>query len=309
MRGYILVCGVATVDETFYEKNGIKKISFGGKGSNQAIAISKAGCKTIFLTRLSITKQDIGTTKELLKVYRKNKICTKFIELDNAHRNDYTKVNIAIDGDNRLDEFLDISQTFDANFAKKWEKIIKNAKYVVLQLKVPNEFTKEIYDICKKNNVKIVLTPCRPEKLKKDFDLIENADIVTCNLREATEIFGKKVGREIKFETKDLNSVLKKYPNKLIVTLGKRGVKWFDGKKFCFEKSIKLKTVEDTTGAGDTFCGNLVACLFSGDELGVAIKKAICASTLKIQHTGTHDGIPNKKERDMLYRNFYSIKK
>ena len=251
-------------------------------------------------------KSDKKNTKLMLKNFKRNKVNTKFIEFDKNHHNDYTRIDIALNGDNTLYEHSDISKSYSEEMIKNNAELIKNADYVVMQLKVPNKVTRELFKICKKQNVKTVLTPCRPFKARNNPRFIEDATYITCNLKEATEIFGIEENGNFVFGTKELNNILRRYPNKLIVTLGKKGVKWFDGKKICFEKSIEVDRVIDTTGAGDTFCGNFVSCLQSGEALQIAIRKGICASAIKIQKAGTQDGMPTKKERDKLYRKIYT---
>jgi len=301
---YILVIGCSTIDESFYERGIRSKISPGGKGNNQAIALAKAGSKVVFLTKLSGMKEDKLLTNLILKNIKKNKINKKFIEFDKNHHNDYTRIEVSSDGDNKLIESSDISKTFNKTFVSKHKELIKNASFVIIQLKVPDVVTKEIFRLCKMFNVKTVLTPCRPQKARKNWRFIEEATHITCNKKEFYEVFAES--NQNKYDEDFLNKTLKKYPNKLIVTLGEKGVKWFDGKRVCFEKAIKAERVIDTTGAGDTFCGNMVSCLNEGESLRNAIRKGICASTLKIQVAGTQEGMPKKKERDALYSKVYS---
>lgn len=298
---YCVVFGCCTLDIAHYELDGKMDTSFGGKGGNQAVALARAGIKTYMLTVFSKMKSDKKSTKLHLKNLRKNKIDTKYIGYDPNYHNDFTEITIAPNGDNFLNEKIDISGQFTLDYIEKNKKILENAEFVLLQMKVPIETTRKVIQICKNAGVKTVLTPCRPKKANENMDIIEDADIITCNEKEAREIFT----HEEKLSLKNLDLILKKYPNKLIVTLGKKGVRYFDGKKIVFEKGIKIKDVKNTTGAGDTFCGNLVACLVDGDKLNVAIRKAICSSTLKIKISGTQNGMPTKKERDLLYKKIY----
>jgi len=300
---YSVVFGCATMDIAHYEKTGENLISFGGKGANQAIALSKAGIKTIILTKLSGLKEE-KDTKNIIKNFKKNKVITKYIDFDN-YRNDYTKVTISKNGNNKLDEFWELSQHIDEDYVLKNKDIIENAKFALIQLKVPIKSTLSFIEICKKAKVKVVLTPCRTQKAKDNFEVIEKADFITCNEKEVKEIFGN----DGKLSSKELDSVLKKYPNKLIVTLGGKGVKFFDGQKVQMIKALNIENVIDTTGAGDTFCGNFVSALMDGQPIIEAIKKGICASSIKIQTHGTQNGIPKKKERDKLYNQIFKTSK
>ena len=66
--------------------------------------------------------------------------------------------------------------------------------------------------------------------------------------------------------------------------------------------AIKIKNVIDTTGAGDTFCGNFVANLVKGDTIHNAIAKAQYASAYKIQFKSAQAGMPTKQELEKFIR-------
>ncbi|MDF1854966.1 ribokinase [Pseudooceanicola sp.] len=83
----------------------------------------------------------------------------------------------------------------------------------------------------------------------------------------------------------------------IVVTLGAEGMRWID------TDSGKIKDfppipvrVTDTTGAGDTFTGYLVAGLDAGAEMAMAITRAGKAAALKVTRSGTADVIPTLAE-------------
>ncbi len=62
---------------------------------------------------------------------------------------------------------------------------------------------------------------------------------------------------------KEKEEVLKQYPNKLFITEGKQGVRYFNGEKEVLVPSYQVETI-DTTGAGDTFNAALAVALAEG---------------------------------------------
>ena len=85
-------------------------------------------------------------------------------------------------------------------------------------------------------------------------------------------------------------------PN-VIVTLGADGCRWyanFLGLETDFD-AIKVEPI-DTTGAGDTFTGYVVAGLDRGMPMAQAIKLATQASALMVTRLGTADVIPDLKD-------------
>jgi sulfofructose kinase len=75
------------------------------------------------------------------------------------------------------------------------------------------------------------------------------------------------------------------------VTLGSKGVYWFDGKTVHHVASPKVAVV-DTLAAGDTWHGALALALAQGQPLGAAIDFASRAAALKCTRRGGRLGIP-----------------
>ena len=100
--------------------------------------------------------------------------------------------------------------------------------------------------------------------------VIERAAYITPNEHEAAILFGDEPLGDVR-----------RYPNKLIVTEGKRGVRYFDGLQEVVVPGYKVEAV-DTTGAGDTFNGAFAVALSEGmsiaDSLRFANRAPSCRS-------------------------------
>jgi len=101
-------------------------------------------------------------------------------------------------------------------------------------------------------------------------------------------------------EAKQLTDATGMTPDKLpvadvIVTRGAEGADWYgkDGKQHF--AAIKVDPV-DTTGAGDTFTGYVLACLDRGQPMAQAIKTATKAGAIMVTRHGTADVIPDLKD-------------
>lgn len=168
---------------------------------------------------------------------------------------------------------------------EKYKDVLLNSKIINCQLKVPKEVTEALIEFCSTNNKPLILTPCRPDKLvqsdERNRELFDKLTLVTCNAKECKTIFGDE----------DIKSIVEKYPNKLIVTLGEKGLIFNNG-----EKNIEMEAIEtdvvDTVGAGDTLNGNLCAFLSNGMDLEHAVRKAMYASAMKLTKKTAQAGMP-----------------
>ena len=81
----------------------------------------------------------------------------------------------------------------------------------------------------------------------------------------------------------------------VIVTLGAKGARWYQGSERRDFPAFKVTPV-DTTGAGDTFTGYVLAARDRGLPMEQAIKLAMRAAALMVTRQGTADVIPDLKE-------------
>ena len=293
MKYDICVFGGATLD-SFYYKDELGNIpefpslvTPGGKGSNQAVAASRAGAKVTMISRLG--KDDIG--EKILDNLVYNGISTNNIELIDNLQNDCS--NIIIDEkskDNEIIRFTGAINSFTPDMIDAYKNVFLHSKLVLAQMKVPKEVSIELINFCFSHNIPLIITPCKPEKLNiqdpTNEKLINKITYITANKKEWETIFG----------TDNIEKCVTKYPNKLIVTLGEGGVIYHDGNKIIHIPAINIKNIEDTTGAGDTFAGNLATNLINGLSLKESIIRSQYAASMKIQKKGAQDGMPYKEE-------------
>ena len=115
---------------------------------------------------------------------------------------------------------------------------------VVLQHEIPLETVHYVIEFCYEKGIKIVLNPAPAAAVP--MEIIDKVTYVTPNEHEAVLIFGDKLSTE---------DLLRKYPEKLVITQGSRGVSTClkDGR--ILNIPARKAQVVDTTGAGDTLNG------------------------------------------------------
>jgi ribokinase len=83
----------------------------------------------------------------------------------------------------------------------------------------------------------------------------------------------------------------------VIVTLGAKGCRWYQNSAKLETDFVAIKVDPvDTTGAGDTFTGYVIAGLDRGMPMAQAINLATQAAALMVTRHGTSDVIPDLKE-------------
>jgi ribokinase len=83
----------------------------------------------------------------------------------------------------------------------------------------------------------------------------------------------------------------------VVVTLGHRGACARSDGTLTFQPAFDVTPV-DTTGAGDTFCGVVVAALSQGQDLPQALRLASAAGALACTRAGAQSSIPEQSEVD-----------
>ena len=301
MKYDVCVFGGCSMDQMFYldSNEKIKDIPDiivpGGKGANQAVAAARAGAKVTIISRIG--KDYIG--QKILDNFQHNGVFTNSIEIVENLVNDSSKIYIdSKTKDNTIVRETGAIDSFTKDMINKYSSVLNNSKIIVAQLKIPKEVTEELINFCYENNKPIIITPCRPEKLKiteaNNKELIDKITYITANRVECETIFN----------TKDIEYCVSQYPNKLIVTLGEDGVMYHNGKEIVHIDSIKIKELIDTTGAGDTFNGNLAYCITQGYDLKTAIERSQFASAIKIQKETAQSGMPYKQELDEFIKQY-----
>lgn len=301
MKYDICVFGGCALDQMFYLENDkdIKEnpdiIIPGGKGANQAVAASRAGATVTIISRIG--KDQIG--QKILDNLQHNGVFTNNIEIEEGLVNDSSKIYIdSKTKDNTIIRETGAIDSFTEDMIDRYSSVLNNSKIIVAQLKVPKKVTEKLINFCYDNNKPIIITPCRPEKLKIDVDnnkeLIDKITYITANKKECETIFN----------TDDIESCVAQYPNKLIVTLGSAGVMYHNGKDVVHIDSIKIDKLADTTGAGDTFNGNFAYLITQGYDIKSAVERAQYASAMKIGVETAQSGMPYKQELNEFIKKY-----
>jgi ribokinase len=251
----------------------------GGKGANQAVAAAKMGANTCMFGSVGCD----GYGEYMISTLKSQNILTKYIQKVKEKESGLAFINIA-EGDNSIIVIPGANKKTTVNYLKKHKEYLLQWDVFLIQLEIPIETVEWAIDYLHKHNKTIILNPAPAKELSRD--IIEKATYITPNEHECRIVFNSESKTE---------DIMKQYPNKLIVTEGEKGVRFFDGSKIVHVPSIKVQVV-DTTGAGDTFNGAFAVAIAEGKTLVEAIQIANIAAGLSVTKIGAQEGMVNRTE-------------
>ncbi|CAK8582696.1 MULTISPECIES: ribokinase [Priestia] len=250
----------------------------GGKGANQAVAAARLGADVSMIG--CVGEDHYG--KAILENFKSNGVSVKNVkpvtDLDSG-----TAHIILAEGDNSIVVVKGANDYITPDYVEKAKEKIKDADIVLIQQEIPEETVEYVAQLCQELKVPLLLNPAPARPLKAE--VIEQVSYITPNEHEA----------ELLFEGKEKEEVLKQYPNKLFITEGKQGVRYFNGEKEVLVPSYQVETI-DTTGAGDTFNAALAVALAEGMGFEKGIQFANRAASLSVTKFGAQGGMPTRKE-------------
>ena len=255
----------------------------GGKGCNQAIAISRLGGTVNFISKLG--KDDYG--KLAIDKLKKDNIDTSNIIISNNHKTGVAGIHVDRNtGKNAITVVRGAPSSLTINEIDT--NLIKQSKIFLTQLEIPIEVTLYCLKSAKENGLINILNPAPACKLSNDF--FKLVDYFTPNEMEAEFYTGIKIDNkdDAKASAKKLIDMGIK---KVIITLGEKGLLYSDGREEIYLKASSDKAI-DTTGAGDAFNGGFSFALLKGKKIKECLKIANKVAGLSTTKLGAGDSMP-----------------
>ncbi|REJ10992.1 ribokinase [Halobacillus trueperi] len=250
----------------------------GGKGANQAVAAARLGAEVYMIGRVG--EDAYGTA--ILNNFKSNGVQTDYVE-PVTHVRSGTAHIILAEGDNSIVVVKGANDHVTPDYVKEKRDFIETCDLVMIQQEVPEETVIETARLCQELGVPLLLNPAPAREIPDR--VVEQVSYLTPNEHEAALLF----------QGEELAKALKKYPNKLFITEGAAGVRYFDGKEEALVPSFPVKPI-DTTGAGDTFNAAFGTAIAEGMGLRDSLRFANRAASLSVTGFGAQGGMPTRKE-------------
>ncbi|WP_454861987.1 ribokinase [Peribacillus frigoritolerans] len=250
----------------------------GGKGANQAVAAARLGAE---VSMVGCVGDDVYG-EIILDNLKKNHVNTKYVEPVTGSASGTAHITLT-EGDNSIIVVKGANDFITPEYVEKAKKVIEESDIVLVQQEIPEETVEYLADLCNMLQKRLLLNPAPARKLSEA--VIQQASFLTPNEHEF----------EILFDGRDRTEVLTEYPNKLFITEGKNGVRYFDGHEEKVVPSFEVEAV-DTTGAGDTFNAAFAVAVAEGKSIDESLLFANRAASISVTKLGAQGGMPQRVE-------------
>ncbi len=303
----ILVVGIFVVDlsfkanklpspgETIIGEN--YTIGPGGKGSNQAVAISRAAGKVSLIARIGDDHfANIG-----LNLYQKENVNTEGLIIAKGENTGSAAISVDKNGMNSIIVVPGAALGLNQSMIDDNISLINNASIMLTGFEIPLEIASYCLMLAKSKNITTILNPAPYFNI--NHDTYKLVDYLTPNEHEASSL------TKIRVQSIDDARVAGRKICELgvgtsIITMGEKGVlctRNANDLRGIYIPSFNLKEkVIDTVGAGDVFNGTFATAISEQMELEDALNFANKAASLSVTRKGAALSAPLRNEINQL---------
>ena len=252
----------------------------GGKGANQAVAMARLGAEVEMFGCVG----DDSNGRMLIENLQANGVKTAHIRKIKGIPTGLAVITVG-EKDNTIIVIAGANAQVSCEYIDSIKKELLTFDYVVMQHEIPEETVAYVTELCYEKGIKVILNPAPARPVSKE--VLNKITWLTPNEHEAKILFGEETGTE---------ELLKKYPEKLVITLGSDGVAAAKKDGTVIHIPVRPAKVADTTGAGDTLNGAFCTKIAEGTGLEEALSFANTAASLSTEKFGAQAGMPTRNE-------------
>ena len=263
----------------------------GGKGNNQMTAAHRAGAQTVLIGCRG--RDPLG--KVIEEHLSTEGMDTRFVSIRENVSTGGALIEVDdTDAQNRILVMPGANGTVGRAEVLAAEAEFADCDAVLTQFETTAEAVLASKELAHKYAKPFILNPapCLP----MPEGLYEGVDYLTPNETEAGLLTGITVesAADCRAAAEKLLAMGVKH---VIITLGSRGVYYYDGETEITLPALPVKPV-DTTGAGDAFNGGFAVAVAEGADIPTALRFATCTAALSVSRAGASSSMPYREEID-----------
>jgi len=276
------------------------KMGPGGKGSNQAIAASRAGGEVYFMTKLG--SDDFGDMAR--KTFIKENVDCRHVVEDMEHETGAALIMVdKTTAENMITVSVGACNHITLAEVQACEQDIADSKIFVTQLETNIEAPLEGISLARKHRVPTLLNPAPVQTL--NHNIYPDITYFTPNETEASELSGIEV-TDIKSAEAAAGVFLARGVSNVVITMGAEGAV-VRNKDICEHvTAFNAGKAVDTTGAGDAFNGGFAVALAEGKELLDAVRFGCATAAIAVTKPGTAVSMPAREKIEALLAGIWS---
>lgn len=264
------------------------KESPGGKGANQAVALSRLGADVMMIG--AVGRDGMG--ESLINALSRDRISgTGIKRADAATGNAFISVDSG--GNNTIVVYPGANYELNMEWVESFKNEISAADYVILQMEIPTETVAGSIKLAHKLGARVILNPAPARPLPDD--VYPMTDMIIPNETELSLLTGTEDIRE------GAQLLLRKGVKSVVVTLGSKGCFFMDGSREFKVEGFRVNAV-DSTAAGDAFIAGLAVSLGNSRKIPEALRYANAVGAVTVTRPGAQDSIPTYKEVEDFLR-------
>ncbi len=261
----------------------------GGKGANQSLALARAGAEVAHLGRLG---RDDGAW---LNPLEEGGVSITGVELvDDVSGHAIIQVDDA--GENSIVLHGGANRGFDRAALDRLFASMQAGDWLLMQNECDG--LTDAFAIVAERDVRLAFNPAPMDEAVRSLPL-DALDLLVVNQTEAAMLLGLDINASVDTLKEQLSKSLRGVTR--VLTLGAQGACLLPADSdTMIEQAAPAVQVVDTTGAGDTFVGYLLAALVAGLSPVAALERAVTAGALAVTRAGATPSIPDAAAVDAV---------
>ena len=265
----------------------------GGKGANQAVALSRLGASASLLG--CVGKDPWG--EELTEKLEGNGVDTVNVASDESLPTGNATIIVDSEGENRIVLIAGANDALRPGLVDAALDAESSCDAILLQLEIPLRTVYHAISAGAARGIPVILDAGPPRAVP--LEKLRGVTVLSPNESETEALTGIRPG--------DLDSAGKAAAlleestgaSEVVLKLGDRGALFKNNGRYELAEAHQVEVV-DTTAAGDSFTAALALELSRGTEIAKAVRRALAAGALAVTRLGAQPSLPTAEEVDRL---------